>query len=1055
MEVSSPTSSSSSAFSAPFPPPVDFSSSLPVMSMKERIVEKILENRVTLIVGETGSGKSSQVPQFLLEANMKPILCTQPRRFAVVAVAKMVAKARNCELGGEVGYHIGHSKLVSARSTIVFKTAGVLLDEMRDKGLNALNYKVIILDEVHERSVESDLVLSCVKQFLMKSNDLRVVLMSATADIGRYKDYFKDLGRGERVEVLAIPNTNQRALYQKKVSYLDQATACTWKTCSWKIRSLFYSNTNLNFLIQSDSLFHAFSFLSVTALLGIDSDQLDSRYSSGVSPSMASAKIKPELHQLIHDLVVHIHKNEPDIEKGILVFLPTYYDLERLWHLLKPLHSFFKVHILHRSIDTEQALKAMKILKYHRKVILATNIAESSVTIPKVAYVIDSCRSLQVFWDTARKKDSSELVWVSKSQAEQRRGRTGRTCDGHVYRLVTGPFFSKFDNYECPAILKLSLRQQVLTLCCAESRAINDPKVLLQKALDPPDPDVVEDALDLLVHVKALEKISSRGRYEPTFYGRLLASFALSFDASVLVLKFGDAGFLREGILLGIFMDIQPLPILRPFGEEHKYTEYACRYYGGDCNNTVKIGRKEMDNHRLEHLKQVLNFGEENATALTLPEIEEQWCSFHNLVQSSLHHVSEIYEDILKSLHLFRPGFLGTSDGIPTYYGSYGFEHTCLLASVSNRDVGTFSADDDLDEPSSEVTKCFAVPFVTSDHFQTTNVAKNFSDIIKEVRVQYAGGTHNQLDSGTDGGHVNGEASVCVYFVKGFCNRGSQCLYSHSLQAKRPSCKFFFSLQGCRNGESCSYSHDQTPSVSSSGIAPCLPEDDDVDAASLLQFFPISGDGCILLLDDTDLHFSSKIAQRYDPSKIISTTCLSETSMFDPSLTGVRILWGLHHPYDTIVPKAVENPIPWSKVKCVLWFPNLDGYGEDLERQKTVVQNFFEYLAVRILADSLYAVQVILTMNNINFSQLQVEKSARESFFFLRESFPFDEESFGELVNMVNTRKPMVSSMPISYVFDMHMPSELLSDNFGTMFNKHLNEVNGSISQDFERLCQL
>ncbi|KAF9688100.1 hypothetical protein SADUNF_Sadunf02G0162000 [Salix dunnii] len=105
-----------------------------------------------------------------MEENMKPILCTQLRRFVVVViVAKMVAKARNCELGTQAGYHIGHSKLISSRSEIVFKTAGVSLDEMREKGLNALNYKAIILDEVHERSVESDLVLVRVKQFLLKT----------------------------------------------------------------------------------------------------------------------------------------------------------------------------------------------------------------------------------------------------------------------------------------------------------------------------------------------------------------------------------------------------------------------------------------------------------------------------------------------------------------------------------------------------------------------------------------------------------------------------------------------------------------------------------------------------------------------------------------------------------------------------------------------------------------------------------------------------------------------------------------------------------------------
>lgn len=90
----------------------------------------------------------------------------------------------------------------------------------------------------------------------------------------------------------------------------------------------------------------------------------------------------------------------------------------------------------------------------------------------------------------------------------------------------------------------------------------------MQKALDPPAPEVVEDALSLLVQIRAVEKTSPRGRYEPTFYGRLLASFSLSFDASVLILKFGDMGMLREGILVGILMDTQPLPILRPFGQD-------------------------------------------------------------------------------------------------------------------------------------------------------------------------------------------------------------------------------------------------------------------------------------------------------------------------------------------------------------------------------------------------------------------------------------------------------------------------------------------------------
>ncbi|XP_028781898.1 DExH-box ATP-dependent RNA helicase DExH8-like [Neltuma alba] len=1008
---SSPTSSCGSSYSSPF-------SSLPIMSLRTKIVEKIQENRVTLIVGETGCGKSSQVPQFLLEENMAPILCTQPRRFAVVTVAKMVAKARNCVLGEEVGYHIGHSRNLSERSKIVFKTAGVLLEELREKGLTALKYKAIILDEVHERSVESDLVLVCVKQFLLKNKDLSVVLMSATADISRYKEYFRDLGRGDRVEVLAIPTSNQRTVFQCGVTYLEQ----------------------------------------VANSLGVSSELMQS-IRPGPDPSTASANIGSELHKLIHDLVLHIHENEPDIEKSILVFLPTYYSLEQQYRLMKPLKSTFKVHILHSSIDTEQALMAMKISRSHRKVILATNIAESSVTIPKVAFVIDSCRSLQVYWNKCLKKEATELVWVSKSQADQRKGRTGRTCDGKVYRLVTGPFFNGLEDHEHPAILKLSLRLQVLLICCAESKAINDPKVLLRKALDSPDPQVVEDALDLLVRMHALRK-TPRGRYEPTFYGRLIASFPLSFDASVLVLKFGEIGMLREGILLGIMMDMQPLPILHPFGEEALFAKYIECFYG---EKTILNGRKEReflgnfcafqfwqhvfkDAYNVNHLMRVPKNDEVNPATLLndlMPELEQEWCSSHYLLRSSLQQVSEIYEDILSSVHRFRPEFLSTSNALPSSTDPYQFKHTCLLEYQPDVHADVVAANEEGLSPSNESQKCTAAPYVASNHFYINDVAQKFATIIKEIRAQYAEDASGHQLENVDIDHysVNGQAPLCVFFINGSCSRGSSCFFSHSLQAKRPQCKFFFSLQGCRNGEACKFSHDAGDSALSFRPYYCLPENNGVNAASLLDLFRASSNGSILILDDTDLHFTFHLASFYDPSKIISSSCLSEMTICEPSLSGVRILWGLCHPYETIIAKEGQNPIPWKEIGCVLWFPCFDGLGEDLDGQKHLLQNFFEYLAVRILADELHDVQVIITMNNLRFSRLQVEKLGRGCFFFLTESFAFDEGSFGAVHDTVANRKPIVTSRPVSYVFVLHRPRD---PRFGVCIatlREHLKEI--------------
>lgn len=947
---------------------------------------------------------------------MEPILCTQPRRFAVVAIARMVAKARNCDVGGEIGYHIGHSNVSDMNLTrIVFKTAGVLLEQLRDKGLAALKYKVIILDEVHERSVESDLLLACVKQFMMKNNDMRVVLMSATADITRYRDYFKDLGRGERIEVIAIPSASQHNIFQRKVLYLEQ----------------------------------------VAELLEISSQSLSNRYCSGPSPATATADMQPEVHKLIHKLILHLHENEADIEKSILVFLPTYHALEQQWILLKPLSSFFKVHILHRSIDTDQAFSAMRVWRSHRKVILATNIAESSVTIPGVAFVIDSCRSLQVFWDTNRKMESAELVWVSKSQAEQRKGRTGRTCDGQIYRLVTRAFYNDLEDHEYPAILRLSLRQQVLLICCAGSKTINDPKVLLQKALDPPDPEIVEDALRLLVHIKALGRpLHHRGRYEPTFYGRLLDSLPLSFDASVLTLRFGETGLLREGILLSILMDVQPLPILQPFGHQTLFTKYVDNYFRTESSNTLQIGKKETilmgnlcafhfwqrvfkDKHRLERLKQIVKVDEFNAPQVLIPKLEGEWCLFHNLVQTSLHNVSEIYEDIIDVMHRFRPGFIVKSE-VPSYFGPYEFNHVCLLQSDLAEDVDAFALGDENHDSIAERKNCLSVPCVSPNDFQAAYVAEKLTTIIREMRVQYAEYTSLRLEDAVNVVLPHAEAALCRFFLNGLCSRGSQCSFSHSLQAKRPVCKFFLSLQGCRNGDLCFFSHGYDPRIATvTSLSASFEEDGNASSHSFLQLLPGTLDGRVLVLNDKDLYFSSNLSCHYDPSKIIVANPNPYSSESDSLSNGMTILWNVGQTCQLIM-ETKEVPIPWRQVKCVLWFADM--VAGDASIHYNLLQKFFEYLAIRILADTLYDVRVIVTMNNIRFAQLQVEKLAGECFFFLIRSFPFDESSFGKFSDVSGTTstRPMQMSKPISYVFDMHPPTDIQFGNYAAVLHKGL-----------------
>ncbi|KAJ4782641.1 RNA helicase family protein [Rhynchospora pubera] len=995
---------------------------LPVVAFRERIVEKIKQNRVTLIVGETGCGKSSQIPRFLLEEGMEPILCTQPRRLAVVAIARTVAKALDCEVGGDVGYHIGHSNVSdhnSKRSRIVFKTAGVLLEQMRDKGVAALQYKVVILDEVHERSVESDLVLACIKRFLMKKQDFRLVLMSATADIGRYREYFRELGRDERVEVIAIPSSPQHVIYQRNVSYLEE----------------------------------------VGNILTVNIDSISSKFSSW--NSCADAKLSGDEHHLIHKLILHLHSKEMDIEKGILVFLPTYYALEEQWNHLKNLASTFEVHILHRSIDINQALQAMKASKTRRKVILATNIAESSVTIPHVAYVIDSCRSLQVYWDHRKKTNMPQLVWVSKSQGEQRRGRTGRTCDGEVYRLVPRSFYHSLEEHESPAILRLSLREQVLMICCAESKAINDPKVLLKKVLDPPDTQLVEEALKHLVDINALEELqSTRLRYEPTFYGRLVDGLPLSFEASVLSLKFGEVSLIHEGVLIGIMQDVQPLPIVHPFGNQGLFSSYIDNFFGDESRCSLPLKNEDIcmgnlcafqfwqrifkDSHRLEQMKQIANKNKAfvSDSLILNNRLEEEWCMLHNLVQSALNHISEIYDDVVSTLHRYRPTFL-TKINLPSYFEPLSFSHICQLPVHDEQCqlVEAFSSVNLKDEETNSQqlaaanNACQAVPYVGPRDFKTLTIAENLQKLLKEMKVEQAGVSQAIVVLGE--GYTNDITSIesdtsttlCKFFVNGMCNKGIWCEFSHSLQAERPLCKFFLSPQGCRNGELCFYSHDL-------GAGPCvsyssprllsspkesLQEDKTTSIHTFINSLTRSQAAYILILSDKDLTFPSKLTRYNNTRKLITTTSLTFSAESASLVPGASIIWDVTD-ISCVITEAngKQLPVPWSEVGCVVWCVDFDAKETSW---RTEIHEFFEKLAVRALVNKLYNLRVVLTMNNVNFAQFQVERLARETFFFLIESFPFDEEKLLTFNHVYGPLRPMQVSSPISYVFDLHLPA--------------------------------
>ncbi|KAL2629665.1 hypothetical protein R1flu_014351 [Riccia fluitans] len=1044
---------------------------LPVRLQKSRIVEKVQENRVTIILADTGSGKSSQVPQMLLEEGMEPILCTQPRRLAVATVAKRVADERGCTLGEEVGYQIGQLNVSSTRSKIVFKTAGVLLEELRTNGVTALNrYKVLILDEVHERSVESDLLLTCVKQ-LLRSTSVKLLLMSATADFLKYEAYFKDNDRGERVEKIAIQNLAgklQSLILNTKVMYLEQVVK-----------------------VLGDAPKH------VSLLDTMASAEEPNPADNGIDIGEGTLK-------MIRDLIVHLHKNEPDYSKSVLVFLPTYRSLEQQWDLLKGSKlkgrkAPFIIFVLHSSVDIESSLRAMETYPLeNRKVILATNVAESSVTIPGVSFVIDSCRSLEIFWDCDVQKHQPRLRWVSESQANQRKGRTGRTCDGVVYRMVPRNVFLKFDKFETPAMQLVSLRKQALLILTAVSKAINEPISLFKKCMNPPPGDTVVDALEALVKMQAVEFDSLKGKYQPTLYGKLLISLPLSLESSMMVIRGGQLGYTWESAVLASVLDTTPNPILKPFGDHVKYANNLNSYFippSGEVaasHPAIMLAnlyayefwqRTFQDKRRVERLARCGgNLVEADVcTKVQDDDLEQEWCTQHHLNLSSLRSVAETVDAIMEALHRFRPDFLNNLFGPPAYMKSSGYHHQCYMnvpdsgngsaldksgnsaaldnwddwgylereypntnvVEEINQDETDSGPDSDVSSASQEEKHCLQAPFTSSGDFHSPQVEQILTALVVEVQRGYEQAPVSQLHG--SGAANSDQVPVCIFFLRGNCLKGDSCDYSHSRAARPTSCRFFLSSKGCRYGASCLYYHDDPNKFElPPNSEPVCFDELEPTPSFMLELLPaLDGDGQYLLLfGEGDFSFTESlclyrpssriIATSFDSERILSLVPLLRQRIQKLHSKEVQIHWNvdvrrLATSSRTGDSAYLANLLPWTGVSCIIWnFPFGDAE-EDTVAHHQLMMQFFASLNVLMNNSELRmhtSMPVIITLCNDQFCRWRVEKAARASFFFLSKSSPFDAKTFG---GYRPVRNNLLSNFPVErpmiYMFNFLSPT--------------------------------
>lgn len=463
--------------------------SLPIYAHEEEIVEAVRNHRVVVVEGETGSGKTTQLPRILLKADLAggQIGITQPRRIAAVSVARRIAQEEGVTLGEEIGYAIRFDDKTSRRTLVKIMTDGILLQEVRSDSLFE-HYGVVMVDEAHERSLNIDLTLGLLYQALKKNPDLRVIISSATLKPEEFQAYFK----GAVGDVPAI-SVSGRA-YPVDIDYRPQ------KDCHW-------SEVPFNIARQ----------------------------------------------------VVQLHRRE---ETGhILCFLTGQGMIERSVTAIQDMRPGRNLVVLplYGRLTREEQEQVFEEFGDKRKVILSTNIAETSITIPNVRYVIDSGLAKVPRYHPRTGITTLREEWISRASAAQRAGRAGRTAPGSVIRLYDQRDHDEQAEFTEEEIRRSDLSEVVLRLIDLGVTEVES----FEFPTRPP-------AYQLRAAIRSLQVMGAiDDRRQLTAVGQRMVPFPLSPPLARMVVEAAEnhGDVMSEVLIVAAFLSSRP-PYLFPLGDE-------------------------------------------------------------------------------------------------------------------------------------------------------------------------------------------------------------------------------------------------------------------------------------------------------------------------------------------------------------------------------------------------------------------------------------------------------------------------------------------------------
>lgn len=592
---------------------------LPAHNARADILAKVRRNQVIVVSGATGSGKTTQVPQFLLEEAAEKrepisIICTQPRRIAAMSVAERVATERCEVVGNTVGYQVKLNAKRSANTRLVFCTTGVLLRRLQgDPTLDGLTH--VLVDEVHERSVETDFLLLLLREIASKRPNIRIVLMSATLDAEKFSRYFSSVlsksGRESSVPIVSIPG---RTFPVDQYYVEDAVSKCGYtlkagdryakRPGKRRIVGKYGPEPTPSDLVTKprntataasriyDGAMDDERCIHEATSDGIedysDSDKSFSSHASNIEgPNAAQTK---KVVTLMDESIVNLDLIDLLVKKidddgrnnsqngAILIFLPGVAEISavtkklsagvsarRLWPL--PLHSLLS--------PEEQSKVFAKPPEGLRKIICATNIAETSITVEDVTVVIDTLRAKEMRYDALNGFSVLEECFISQAAAKQRAGRAGRASHGTCYRLVReSTFENRIAPQQTPEIQRVSLEQLVIHVLSVipGAQSQHDPHTILAKAIDPPDEQSISTAVTSLMDIGALRQKTNKNagsQVELTALGKHLSGLPVDARLGKLLI-FGSLFSCVDSVLTIAATISERSPFYSPFDKREE-----------------------------------------------------------------------------------------------------------------------------------------------------------------------------------------------------------------------------------------------------------------------------------------------------------------------------------------------------------------------------------------------------------------------------------------------------------------------------------------------------